>query len=314
MSQQSYSRDQQSYIPDPRLNAAIEVALDLGMPLLVTGEPGTGKTQLAHYLANQVVGAPLLEYYTKTTSKAKDILYQYNALQHFRTAQAGHGSSSSMEHIQFQALGKAILEAPRQRYVVLIDEIDKAPRDFPNDVLFEFDNFAFRVEDASTDELKLWAAKQNDPVEVDAQGFIRVNVAETARPVLIMTSNSEKNLPDAFLRRCVYFHIPFPDADQLKAIINAKEGFHRQLSSNMLTDAVEHFLEIREKGLRKKPATAELLAWLHVLQRKNVDLSTGLKRNSPEEIRRTIFNTYYVLAKNKEDLRRLGDDLGIYEN
>ncbi|MEO0470814.1 MAG: hypothetical protein AAF206_14400, partial [Bacteroidota bacterium] len=227
-------------------------------------------------------------------------------------AQTGGSGSSAMEHIQFQALGRAILEAPKQRYVVLIDEIDKAPRDFPNDVLFEFDNFAFRVEDASVDEIKLWAARHSEPVEVDSQGFIRVNVAENARPVLIMTSNSEKNLPDAFLRRCVYFHIPFPDAEQLKAIINAKQGFHRELSSNMLNDAIEHFLEIREKGLRKKPATAELLAWLHVLQRNNVDLSSGLKRNSPEEIRRAIFNTYYVLAKNKEDLRRLGEDLGIY--
>ena len=312
MSQQSYSRDYQSYIPDPRLSAAIEVALDLGMPLLVTGEPGTGKTQLAHYLADQVVKAPLLEYYTKTTSKAKDILYQYNALQHFRNAQSGASDNSAMAHIQFQALGKAILEAPQQRYVVLIDEIDKAPRDFPNDVLFEFDNFAFRVEDASVNELQAWATAQKSSVAVDDQGFIRVNMKDVARPVLIMTSNSEKNLPDAFLRRCVYFHIPFPDADQLKAIINAKTGFHRELSNNMLSDAIDHFLEIREKGLRKKPATAELLAWLHVLQRNNVDLSNGLKRNSAEEIRRAIFNTYFVLAKNKEDLRRLGEDLGIY--
>ncbi len=152
-----------SYIIDPDLEAVVDLALDLEMPLLVTGEPGTGKTKLATHIAEKL-NVPLLEFITKTTSKAKDLLYKYNALLHFRESQqdkAAEKKINAMEYVEFEALGKAIKEAGQQRYVVLVDEIDKAPRDFPNDVLFEFEQRAFKVEEANLKEVEAWKATQN---------------------------------------------------------------------------------------------------------------------------------------------------------
>jgi MoxR-like ATPase len=302
---------------DPRLESAIEVALDLGMPLMVTGEPGTGKTRLAYYIAQQILGVdqPLI-FNTKTSAKAKDLFYKYNALTHFRDAQSGKADINPMDYVSFEPLGKAILESANKRNVVLIDEIDKAPRDFPNDVLFEFEELAFRVEEASKEEVKQWAERQSAGgsgqyagVKVDEQGFIRFAGKTSERPVLLITSNTEKNLPEPFLRRCVYYHIPFPDKSVLQEIVQAKVPLEAAFVARMLPAALEYFREIREKKLRKSPATAELIAWIHLLNKKNIDVALNRARGADEKLKEELLRTFTVLLKNKEDRRRMEDEL-----
>ena len=297
------SHNGQTYLIDKNLQAAVNAALKLGMPLLVTGEPGTGKTKLASHIALQL-GAQLLQFNTKTSSKAKDLLYKYNALTHFRDSQAGKENLNPMDYIRFTALGKAILDAGQTRSVVLIDEIDKAPRDFPNDVLFEFEELAFAVEEATPNEIETWVKAHTQRIGVDDQGFIRFEGKSSQRPVLILTSNSEKNLPDAFLRRCAYYHIPFPERDLLIQIVEANRPLSEKFGEKMRDDAITHFLEIRELGLRKKPATAELLAWIDLLVEQGIDVQTGLE-GSEEEIREKLFQSYALLAKNQEDREKL---------
>ncbi|MEM6265095.1 MAG: MoxR family ATPase [Bacteroidota bacterium] len=303
-----------TYLIDKGLKAATEIALDLGMPLLVTGEPGTGKTRLAYYVAEELVKTNLLIFNTKTTSKAKDLLYQYDALRHFRDSQRptdGTTSPSALNYISFQALGKAIVDSSKTRYVVLVDEIDKAPRDFPNDVLYEFENLSFRIDEASREEAEQWIYNKGLRLTLDQQGFIHWDQSTQNRPVLILTSNSEKNLPDAFLRRCVYYHIPFPGKETLKQIVNAKVPLSDDFRVNMLDQAIDFFLEIREnKNLRKKPATAELLSWIHLLHTKGIDLAALQADSTREDIYELVFHTYSVIAKNKEDLQKLKEDFG----
>ena len=297
---------------DLRLEAAIEVALDLGMPLLVTGEPGTGKTRLAYYIANTLLGndKPLI-FNTKTSSKAKDLFYKYNALNHFRDAQSGKADINPMDYISFEPLGQAILTSATKRHVILIDEIDKAPRDFPNDVLFEFEEMAFRVEEASKEEVQAWAKnnKQYSGVKVDDQGFIRFAGKNNERPILLITSNTEKNLPEAFLRRCVYYHIPFPDKEVLAEIVQAKVPLDPAFVEQMLPAALEYFREIREKKLRKSPATAELIAWIHLLNKKAINVAINRARGADEQLKEELLRSFTVLLKNKEDRRRMEEEL-----
>ena len=302
------SQDSPVYIIDPDLKAAVDLAIDLSMPLLVTGEPGTGKTRLANYVAESILDAELEIFNTKTTSKAKDLLYQYNTLKHFRDSQQGE-NVNPLEYISFRGLGKAITRSHIRPQVVLIDEIDKAPRDFPNDVLFEFENLAFRIDEASQGELDQFSKEQEWNHLVDDDGFIRSSPNDP-NPFLILTSNSEKNLPDAFLRRCVYFHISFPDRKRLEEIIHNNVKLSDNFQANMLGHAIEHFLEIRDLGLRKKPATAELLAWIHILNKYNLDVKKSIAGNE-EEIKRKLKQTYSLLTKTKEDREHLLTDLGI---
>ncbi len=285
------------YVAETGLRDAVNVALLLGQPLLVTGEPGTGKTQLARSVAHELELPGPLVFNTKTTSTARDLFYRYDSLAHFHDAQFRGGSSAELrveDYITYEALGLAILlslppdesrpflpssvehNAPA-RAVVLIDEIDKAPRDLPNDVLNEIENMAFTV-------------KETGRTFASQAGF---------RPVVIMTSNSEKNLPAAFLRRCVFYHIAFPNAERLAEIVRRRLALNEHFTGEMLSRALEHFVEIRKQDkLRKKPATAELLAWLRVLERKGLDV--GDRARSDE-----VVSTYSILAKDEADINLL---------
>ncbi|MEM8887669.1 MAG: MoxR family ATPase [Bacteroidota bacterium] len=236
------------YLIDKGLEAAVEVALDLEMPLLVTGKPGTGKTKLASYVAKKM-GCELLEFYTKTSSKARDLFYKYNALSHFRDSRDPKNKVNTMGYISYESLGRAILSSPEKRSVVLIDEIDKAPRDFPNDVLFEFEQLGFKIDEASAEEAQSWAKEQKWKLNPDDQGFFRYDKTSGNRPILILTSNSEKNLPDAFMRRCIYYHIEFPGPERLREIVTANLTLSDNFRDNMLEHAIQHFIDVRNSGI-----------------------------------------------------------------
>lgn len=285
--------DPMLYRPSPALQNAVNVALNLGKPLLLTGEPGTGKTQLAASIAARLnLGEPLV-FNTRTTSSASDLFYRYNAIAHFQYAQQKQGALLSADEVEqqfirYQALGQAIRSGRRQ--VVLIDEIDKAPRDLPNDILNVLEDMQFEVPEIN----KTYRA------------------ASEHRPVLILTSNSEKNLPDAFLRRCVFFHIPFPTGPELEAILTAKIR-HEVYTPDVLRNIIiPHFLDLRERIQRKKPGTAELLYWIAVLLRMRFDpYRLQNIMHLPQQDRATLLMSYHVLAKNEFDLSILRNFLGF---
>jgi MoxR-like ATPase len=290
-----YFHHPRNYIAAEGLKQAVNVALALGQPLLVTGEPGTGKTQLADSIAWEL-GLPMLEFHTKTTSTAADLFYRYDNLRRFQDAQMPEKKDLNIdEYITYEALGLAILltKPPQEvndylpkdlrgtgpkRSVVLIDEIDKAPRDLPNDVLNEIERMKFTVKETG---VSFQAEKQ-------------------FRPILVLTSNSEKNLPDAFLRRCVFYHIPFPSRTQLKEIVERKFADQLDFTPGFIDVAIGRFFEIRELSLKKKPATAEFLAWLRVLRSMDLDVNQ-LKTGQAE----AFALSFSILAKSREDFALL---------
>ena len=226
VSQRTMLMQPDKYIADPGLVHACNVALLLGQPLLLTGEAGTGKTLFAYSLARELgLGEPL-KFESKSNSVARDLFYTYDTLRRFQDAQGGRGDgrkdSRPFDYLTYQALGIAILQTRdkaevaellpstfkhlgKTRSVVLIDEIDKAPRDFPNDVLNELELLYFRIPEI-------------DNIKIDSDPKLQ--------PLVVITSNSEKDLPDAFLRRCVYYNIPFPDRKRLEAIVANRLGLY----------------------------------------------------------------------------------------
>ncbi len=289
--------DPKGYLVEKELIDAVNVAIVLGQPLLLTGEPGTGKTELA-YVINAEFGRTqedLLKFETKSTSTAQDLFYTYDAVSHFHAAQTGKKDINPLDYITYNAFGKAILHAntkekvnswlPKKfkhigpiQSVVLIDEIDKAPRDFPNDLLNEIEGMYFKVPELSN---------------------VKISSEQKLRPLIIITSNSEKHLPNAFLRRCVYYHINFPNPNKLKEILKKRVGQHIENNEEFLTDAIEYFSMLRrdDSGIQKKPATAELLGWITALKRISKEKENPMRNNIDK-----IENSLSALMKNNEDL------------
>jgi MoxR-like ATPase len=285
-----------NYLPSEELKKAVDVALLLNKPLLVTGLPGTGKTELAYHLVKHFgLKEDLLVYHTKTTSTANDILYQYNSLAHFQYSR--HDPKSLTAHeiedkfINYCALGEAIRDSQKGiRRIVLIDEIDKAPRDLPNDILDIVDNLRFDVP-----ELKI---KGHTDIS-HHQGN------EQFKPILILTSNSEKALPEPFLRRCVFFYINPPEVEHLRNILKAKLKLpYDDAQWDILIAA---FNQIKDEIRGKKPSTAELIMWAWLLHQSGI---TPAVLQNPEQLkdrRADWLSSLSVLAKDNEDWNRLQD-------
>jgi MoxR-like ATPase len=305
------------------LKSTIFLALKLGKPLLITGEPGTGKTQLAYWAAWYLSAqqntniTPFLPqpfvFHTKSSSAGRDLFYNYDAISHF---QDKDGKKGIAEYVSLAAMGQAIcqtlgrnaivseyglsgirninsLRENPQSSVLLIDEIDKAPRDLLNDLLDEIENNKFYVP-----ELEKEISRSNE---------------RKTRTLVILTSNSEKSLPDAFLRRCLFYHIPFPsETDLIRIILHRMGPFLDEMGKNSNIDFDEHYRRalslfhfIRTKTHGKKPSTSELLDWIKVLHMENLltpDLNEKNMAYYPQERKKAMQLSLYTLLKTKEDL------------
>ncbi|MCA9671873.1 MAG: MoxR family ATPase [Myxococcales bacterium] len=233
------------YITSPALEQAVNAAIALGRPLLVKGEPGTGKTVLAEHIA-EALEMRLLRWQVKSTSRAADGLYVYDTVQRLHDSRFGDADVGDIErYIRLGPLGEAF--SSDEQVVLLIDEVDKGDIEFPNDLLYELDRMAF------------------DVVETGR------HVAAKQRPIVIVTSNNEKELPDAFLRRCVFHYIDFPDPELMARIVRVH---HSDIESKLLDGCIARFFELRAiQGMRKRPSTSELIDWIAALRRSGVDTS-----------------------------------------
>jgi MoxR-like ATPase len=259
-----------TYVADSDLKVAVNAAIALERPLLIKGEPGTGKTVLAAEVA-KAIGAPLIEWHIKSTTKAIHGLYEYDAVARLRDSQLGDPRVSEIRnYIRRGKLWDAFVA--EHRPVLLIDEIDKADIEFPNDLLQELDRMEFHVyETAET-------------------------IKARQRPVVVITSNNEKELPDAFLRRCFFHYIRFPDPDTMRAIVDVHFPGIKQ---RLVAEALKLFYEIREvPGMKKKPSTSELLDWLKLLMVEDIGPET-LRERDPKKL---IPPLHGALLKNEQDV------------
>lgn len=257
------------YIADRDLTVAVNAAITLERPLLVKGEPGTGKTELARQVAS-ALGMRMIEWGVKSTTKAQQGLYEYDAVSRLRDSQLGDAKVKDVSnYIRPGKLWEAFTS--EERVVLLIDEIDKADIEFPNDLLQELDRMSFHVYETG-EEI---AAKQ--------------------RPIVIITSNNEKELPDAFLRRCFFHYIAFPDTEILSKIVDVH---FPNIKKNLLREALTQFYELRETpGLKKRPSTSEVLDWIRLLMAEDMDVA-DLKRDAKD----TLPKLHGALLKNEQDV------------
>ena len=259
------------YVATDDLKIAVNAAITLEKPLLVKGEPGTGKTALALEIA-KALNAPLLEWHVKSTTKAVHGLYEYDAVARLRDGQLGDPRVNDISNYIRKGPLWTAFEAPA-RPVLLIDEIDKADIEFPNDLLRELDRMEFSVHETGE------------------------TIAARERPVVIITSNNEKELPDAFLRRCFFHYIRFPDAETMTRIV---DSHFPGLKKRLLSEALALFYEVRDvPGIRKKPSTSELLDWLKLLLVEDVAPET-LREKDP---RKAIPPLHGALLKNEQDVQ-----------
>jgi MoxR-like ATPase len=259
-----------AYVATDDLKVAVNAAATLRRPLLVKGEPGTGKTVLAQEIAN-AFGAPLIEWHVKSTTKAQQGLYEYDAVSRLRDSQLGDARVQDISNYirkgkMWEAFTSPVLP------VLLIDEIDKADIEFPNDLLLELDRMQFHVYETGE------------------------TVVAAQRPIVIITSNNEKELPDAFLRRCFFHYIKFPDRETMQAIVDVHfPGIQKAL----LREAMQIFYDLRDvPGLKKKPSTSELLDWLKLLMHEDLPLDV-LQSRDPKKL---IPPLHGALLKNEQDV------------
>jgi len=299
----SFKDDAKLFVPGDSLETAINTAIAVGEPLLITGEPGTGKTQSAYYAAFKLDVEPVFHFQVKSDSTAKDLLYNFDMIKYFHDANIRYFDTldknyncglnkddnynineneldkknstqnnikklDKKDYIEKRVLWLAFLKAQKENHsvVLLIDEIDKAPRDFPNDLLHELDKMEFIV-------------KETEPEE-------KISCPNNLKPIVFITSNSERRLPEPFLRRCVYHHINFDD-NLIKEAVYAREKEYKKINPNINKDfldlAISRFIELREENLRKKPATGELLVWINVLAAA-FDISSNKLRNNLSDL------------------------------
>ncbi|MGF1534745.1 MAG: AAA family ATPase [Bernardetiaceae bacterium] len=278
-----FNHPEDDYYFEDALRDAVRVAHDLQRPLLLAGLPGTGKTTAARAICKVLErhAEPPVMYHrfnTKSTSVYTDLLYTYDHLGHFLQVQLGNPNAKIEDHIPEQALGKAIIESHNQASLVLIDEIDKAPRDFPNDLLDTLDESSFTIKERRMD----------------------YKVGEH-RPFIVLTSNAEKALPDAFLRRCIFFYIEFPDGEQLRHIL--QRHIDKDYLKKHLETLESWIKEVQVQLPRKKIGTAELIQWIRFLQKEGFD-SAQLRPDQSAQAE-TLRMSLSILAKTKEDFEYL---------
>jgi MoxR-like ATPase len=271
----TFADEARLFVPGDQLETAINTALAVGEPLLITGEPGTGKTQAAYFVAHNLGVEPVIHFQVKSESTAQDLLYHFDTVRYFHDAHLrGEQTLEKPNYLEKRPLWQAMTsDEPR---VLLIDEIDKAPRDFPNDLLHELDRMEFKIPE--TDET--------------------ISAPRELRPMVFITSNSERRLPEPFLRRCVYHHIRFDD-DLVARAVAKRRHYFENLGDDFLKLAIERFLKLRGRNLRKKPATGELLVWLRVLA-----LAVG---TYPERLDKDLSRLPYLgaLLKDHQDIAEL---------
>ncbi|MGA0343750.1 MAG: AAA family ATPase [Arenicellales bacterium] len=261
------------YVATDDLAMAVNAAVTLERPLLIKGEPGTGKTMLAEEIA-LALGKPLIRWHIKSTSKAQQGLYEYDAVSRLRDSQLGDGRVEDIKnYIRPGKLWEAF--TAQEQAVLLIDEIDKADIEFPNDLLLELDRMEFFVYETGE------------------------TISAVHRPIVVITSNNEKELPDAFLRRCFFHFISFPDKATMEKIV---EVHYPQIRKNLIKEALEVFFEVREiPGLKKKPSTSELIDWLKLLMADDIPEEI-LKSRDPSN---AVPPLYGALLKNEQDVHML---------
>ncbi len=258
------------YIVTEDLMMAVNAAITLERPLIIKGEPGTGKTMLAEEVAKSL-DSELIQWHIKSTTKAAQGLYEYDAVARLRDSQLGDDSVNDIANYIIKGKLWEAFEAPKQP-VLLIDEIDKADIEFPNDLLQELDRMEFFVYET------------------------KETISARQRPVIIITSNNEKELPDAFLRRCFFHYIAFPEADTMESIVKVH---YPDIKKRLLAEALECFFELRDlPGLKKRPSTSELLDWIKLLVAE--DIPPEALRD--KDTRKAIPKLYGALLKNEQDV------------